>query len=97
MAYYTYILSNKRNGTLYIGISNDTLRRVKEHKQNTKPCFTKKYHTFKLVYFETHDDIYTAITREKQLKNWKRIWKISLIEEYNPEWIDLYKTLIVYG
>jgi len=87
--YYIYILSNKKNGTLYIGVTNDLERRVFEHKNKLIKGFTKKYGLNKLVYFESHQFIDDAIKREKQLKNWNRQWKIALIEENNPNWNDL--------
>jgi putative endonuclease len=92
--YYVYILANKRNGTLYIGVTNDLIRRVYEHKNNLIDGFSKKYTVHLLVYFEIQNDIYHAIEREKQLKKWQRNWKIELIEKDNPEWIDLYDGLI---
>jgi putative endonuclease len=92
--YYVYILANKRNGTLYIGVTNDLIRRVYEHRNNLIEGFSRKYVVHLLVYFEIHNDIYHAIEREKQLKKWQRNWKIELIEKENPEWIDLYDGLI---
>ncbi len=92
--YYVYILASKRNGTLYIGVTSDLVKRVYEHKNNLVDGFTKKYHVHKLVYYELTDDINSAITREKQVKKWKRAWKIELIEKSNPEWKDLYFELI---
>ena len=88
--YYIYILANKRNGTLYIGVSSNLIKRLYEHKNNIIEGFTKKYNIHKLVYYETTNDIESAIRREKQLKKWNRKWKINLIENSNPEWIDLY-------
>ena len=93
MQYYVYILANQKNGTLYIGVTNDLLRRVYEHKNNVIKGFTKKYHIQDLVYFEATQDIEGAILREKQLKTWNRQWKIRLIEKDNPEWKDLYQDL----
>ena len=90
--YYVYILASKTNGTLYIGVTNDLNRRISEHKSGLIPGFTKKYNVHRLVYFESVGDIRAVITREKQLKKWKRNWKIKLIEENNPEWKDLYST-----
>jgi len=92
--YYVYILASKRNGTLYIGVTNDLVRRVSEHKNNIIKGFTEKYKVHNLVYYEIANDINAAITREKRLKKWKRQWKIELIEENNPEWNDLYFDLI---
>ena len=92
--YYVYILASKRNGTLYIGVTNDLIRRVYEHKQDLVKGFTKKYKVHRLVYFEHTPDINSAFNREKQLKKWKRKWKIALIEKENLEWRDLYNELV---
>ncbi|MCL4363929.1 GIY-YIG nuclease family protein [Patescibacteria group bacterium] len=88
--YFVYIMTNKRNGTLYIGVTNDLKRRVYEHKEKLAGGFTKNYNLKNLVYYELHNNPKAAIKREKQLKEWKRLWKLKLIEEKNPEWIDLY-------
>ncbi|HVT01481.1 MAG TPA: GIY-YIG nuclease family protein [Patescibacteria group bacterium] len=93
-SYWVYILANKRNGTLYIGVTSDLVKRVWEHKNNLVKGFTNKYDIHTLVYFEQTSDINEAIKREKQLKKWNRIWKLKLIEETNPEWKDLYKEII---
>ena len=90
MSYYVYILASKIGGTLYIGVTNDLIRRVFEHKPKFVRGFTKKYDVVRLVYFEQYDDIEIAIQREKRLKKWNRQWKIRLIEEQNPNWDDLY-------
>ena len=87
--YYVYILASKRNGTLYIGVTNDLQRRVYEHKQGRVECFTEKYGVNLLVYFEETPDVNAAIAREKQLKKWNRAWKVQLIESTNPDWSDL--------
>ncbi|MEX0315325.1 MAG: GIY-YIG nuclease family protein [Allomuricauda sp.] len=87
--YYIYILTNKKNGTLYIGMTNNLERRVFEHKNKYTKGFTKKYDLDKLVYFETYQYVRDAILREKRLKKWKRQWKIDLIEDENPDWKDL--------
>ena len=92
--YYVYILANKRNGTLYIGVTNDLIRRVYEHKNDLINGFTKKYKIHMLVYYEHTNDVYSAIQREKRLKKWGRKWKMELIEEMNPDWHDLYKELL---
>ena len=92
--YYVYILTSKRNGTLYIGVTNNLIKRVYEHKNDIINGFTKKYHVHKLVYYEQTNDINSAIQREKQLKKWRRQWKIDLIEKNNPNWDDLYKVLV---
>jgi len=87
--YYVYILYNKRNGTLYIGITNNIERRISEHKSKTYKGFTSKYDITKLMYLEKFESSSEAYNREKQLKRWKRIWKLSLIEKENPNWVDL--------
>ena len=87
--YDVYILANKKRGTLYIGVTNNLKRRIFEHKNKEVGSFTKKYSINKLVYYEETNDVVSAITREKQLKNWQRIWKIDLIESVNPEWKNL--------
>lgn len=87
--YYVYILASRKNGTLYIGVTNDLAKRILEHKSNFTSSFTQKYNVHTLVYFEQTDDIEGAIIREKQLKNWHRKWKIALIEKGNPSWRDL--------
>ena len=87
--YYVYIMASKRNGTLYIGMTNDLVRRVHEHKNKLVEGFTKKYGVHQLVYYESTNDVAAAITREKRMKKWKRQWKIKLIEERNPNWDDL--------
>jgi len=91
--YYVYILASQRNGTLYIGITNDLKRRVFEHKVGLIEGFTKAYKVNQLVYFEQTSDVRSAIEREKRLKEWKRQWKIELVEKENPAWIDLYDSL----
>ena len=91
---YVYILANKKHGTLYIGVTNDLLRRVSEHKSKKIEGFTKKYNMDKLVYYEVYDDMYNAISREKQLKAGSRIKKIELIEENNKNWDDLFYNLV---
>jgi len=92
--YYIYILASKRNGTLYIGVTNDLIKRVYEHKNNAVEGFTKKYGVHNLAYYEETQDVNSAITREKQMKKWKRSWKIELIEKTNPDWEDLYQSLL---
>ncbi|MCL1076618.1 GIY-YIG nuclease family protein [Parashewanella spongiae] len=89
-----YILASKRNGTLYIGVTSNLIKRIWEHKNNIVEGFTQKYSVHRLVYFEQHDNMESAITREKQLKAWKRQWKINLIEETNPSWNDLWKSIL---
>ncbi len=89
-----YILANKKNGTLYIGVTSDLVNRIWQHKNNFVEGFTKKYATHTLVFFENVEDMRSAIKREKQLKKWERQWKINLIEKQNPEWKDLYPSII---
>ena len=91
--YFVYIVTSKRNGTLYTGVTNDLVRRVAEHKAGLVPGFTKKYKVDKLMWFETHNSIEAAIVREKQIKEWKREWKIDLFRDSNPDWSDLYPGL----
>ena len=92
--YYVYILASKRNGTLYIGMTNNLSRRVWEHKQGLVEGFTKKYGVHRLVYSECFPSPREAIQREKRLKKWDRAWKIQLIESVNPDWSDLSETLM---
>lgn len=89
-----YIMTNKPNGTLYIGVTSDLVGRVWQHKEHLADGFTKKYDLTKLVYFEQHQTMESAIIREKQLKQWNRDWKIKLIQEKNIEWLDLYSSLL---
>ena len=88
--YYVYILCSKRNGTLYIGITSNLNRRMQEHRSKLIPGFTAKYSISRLVYFEVFETALNAIRREKCLKEWRRAWKLRLIEKGNPEWLDLY-------
>ena len=87
---YVYVLASKSYGTLYIGVTSDLCGRISLHKQKFFKGFTAKYRVDRLVYFETHENMEAAIKREKQMKEWKRAWKIQLIEETNPHWLDLY-------
>ncbi len=89
-----YILANKSRGTLYIGVTSDLLRRIWQHKNGTAKSFTKRYGTQTLVWYESHETMESAIAREKSIKNWRRIWKLELIEEDNPTWRDLYEDII---
>jgi len=89
-----YILTNARNGTLYTGVTSNLVKRIWEHKNNVVEGFSKQYSTHFLAYFEMHEDMPNAITREKQIKRWKRAWKIRLIEEANPYWRDLYPEIV---
>jgi putative endonuclease len=88
--YYVYMLASRRLGTLYIGVTNDLVRRVYEHRCGAVPGFASRYGTRRLAWFETHDDVKAAIQREKNIKHWVRAWKIALIERANPDWSDLY-------
>jgi putative endonuclease len=91
--YYVYIITSKRDGVLYIGVTNELARRIDEHKQGLIDGFSKDYYVDRLVYFEVFDYVDQAIAREKVLKRWKRAWKIELIEGSNPQWDDLYEEL----
>ena len=91
-----YILASKKNGTIYIGVSSNLQKRVWQHKNNEVEGFTKRYKVHMLVYYELHDDITVAITREKQMKKWKREWKINLIEKNNPNWVDLWENISMF-
>ena len=92
--YYIYILASGKNGTLYIGITSDLVKRVYEHREGLVDGFTKKHVVYTLVYYEIINDVNSAITREKHIKKWDREWKINLIEKHNPGWKDLYEDLI---
>lgn len=94
MQYYVYILFSQRNGTLYVGVTRDLIKRVCEHKNKVVKGFSQKYGIDKLGYFEVFDNIEEAIKQEKTMKNWHRAWKIDLIEKINPDWRDLYKDLV---
>jgi putative endonuclease len=91
--YYVYILASQRNGTIYIGVTNNLQRRIEEHQSGLVEGFTKRYHLKELVYYEQTPSIEAAILREKQLKKWNRAWKVALIEKANPIWKDLSKEL----
>ena len=91
---YVYILASRKNGTLYIGVTRDLIRRIYEHKSGVVEGFTKKYKVDQLVWFDDSESIIAAIQREKQIKAWKRDWKIQLIEQANPYWHDLYPALL---
>ena len=91
--FYVYIMSNKRNGTLYVGSTSDLIKRVWEHKNNVTPSFTAKYNVHMLVYYEIHETYLEAARREKRFKNWCRQWKLNLIEGMNPTWSDLYEKI----
>ena len=89
-----YILASQRNGTLYVGVSSDLVKRIWQHKNQKTDGFTRRYHVHLLVYFELHADMLTAITREKQIKKWNRAWKIRLIESINPNWHDQWGEIV---
>ena len=89
-----YILASKRNGTLYTGVTSDLVKRIWEHKNNMVEGFTKRYVVHQLVWYEVHESMESAIKREKRLKEWKRKWKLVLIESSNPNWQDLYNTIV---
>ncbi|MEK9825326.1 MAG: GIY-YIG nuclease family protein [Methylotenera sp.] len=94
MSAYVYMMASSKNGTLYIGVTSDLIKRVWQHKNNVIEGFTNKYKVHLLVWYESHDNIASAISREKALKKWNRIWKLRVIEQLNPEWQDLYEQLI---
>ena len=91
--YFVYIVTNERNGTLYVGMTNNLVRRIYEHREGLVDGFTKKYGLKCLVHFEVHDEPLEAIRREKRLKHWDRKWKLNLIEKDNPEWADLWEEI----
>ena len=91
--YYVYLLASRKNGTLYLGVTNNLIRRTYEHRTNAVPGFTSRHGVHRLVWFECYDDPTNAITREKELKKWRREWKINLIERDNPDWMDLYDSI----
>jgi len=93
-SYYVYILASQRNGTLYIGLTNDLIKRVYEHKNDLADGFTKKHNVHSLVYYEQYNNVESAIIREKRLKKWNRKWKLELIEKENPQWRDLYGSIL---
>jgi putative endonuclease len=89
-----YLLASRRNGTLYVGVTSDLIKRIWEHRNHVVAGFTQKYGVGKLVWYEPHASMESAIQREKAIKEWKRAWKMNLIEKTNPEWVDLYETLL---
>jgi putative endonuclease len=91
MDYFVYAMASRKNGTLYVGVTNDLVRRTHEHRENLIAGFTSRYGVHRLVWFES---VEAAIHKEKQIKNWPRAWKVALIERTNPEWIDLYPTIL---
>jgi len=92
--FYVYLLASRKYGTLYLGVTNDLVRRTHEHKTKTVPGFTSRYNVARLVWFEVYDDPENAIAREKEIKKWRRAWKIRLIEENNLDWTDLYLSIL---
>ena len=93
MSYYVYILASRKDGAIYIGVTNDIVRRIYEHRTRVFKGFTSRYNITRLVWFEIYDDPISAISREKELKKWKRSWKVQLIEVQNPRWDDLYESI----
>ena len=92
--YYIYILASRKNGTLYIGVTNNIAKRIHQHKSKASEGFTKRYNVHQLVWYDQSNDIHEVLQREKQMKKWKRQWKINLIEEQNPNWRDLSEDFI---
>lgn len=90
MAYHVYLLASRKEGALYLGVTNNLVPRIYEHREKLTPGFSSRYNITRLVWFETYDDPTSAITREKELKKWRRAWKVALIEKENPYWNDLY-------
>ena len=91
--YFVYIVANKPRGTLYVGVTNDLVRRIYEHREGLVPGFTKRYGLKQLVYFERYDDPQTAIQREKNIRHWSRAWKLDLVASADPQWRDLYSDI----
>jgi putative endonuclease len=94
MAYYVYLLASRKDGPLYLGVTNDLIRRVFEHRSKAIRGFTSRYNITKLVWFELCDDPISAITREKEIKKWRRAWKVALAVRENPDWNDLYENIV---
>ena len=94
MSYFVYMLASQKNGTLYVGVTNDLIRRVYEHKSKSVPGFTSRYGVDRLVWFDQTDSVESAISTEKRLKRWNRAWKMALIEKANPDWRDLYPEIV---
>ena len=94
MAFFTYIVASGRNGTLYTGSTDDLIRRVSEHRDKIRPGFTAKYGVAILVWYEVHETRHAAFIRERQIKEWKRLWKLELIERTNPGWVDLWERVL---
>ncbi len=94
MSYFVYLVASKKDGVLYLGVTNDLVRRIYEHKTKAKPGFSSRYNVALLVWYEVYDDPINAISREKEIKKWRRGWKVALIEKENPEWCDLYERIV---
>ena len=94
MVYYVYIMASGKNGTLYVGVTNDLIRRAYEHRNGLVEGFTRQYDVKRLVYFEETSDVQVALQRGKNVKHWSRAWKLALIEEANPDWRDLYDDIV---
>jgi putative endonuclease len=92
--FYVYILASRKDGTLYLGVTANLVRRIYEHKEKLQPGFTARYDIRRLVWFEVYEDAANAISREKEIKKWRRGWKVALIEKNNPEWKDLYPEIV---
>ena len=92
--YYVYLITNERYGTLYVGVTNDLVRRIYEHREGVVQGFSKQHGLSRLVWFEAHDDVLAAIGREKAIKRWRRDWKMNLIQAMNPKWDDLYESIV---
>jgi putative endonuclease len=92
--YYVYLLASRKHGTLYVGVTNNLVRRIYQHKTHAVRGFSSRYNVHLLVWFESYDDPESAIAREKEIKKWRREWKVNLIEQSNPEWIDLYESIL---
>ncbi len=94
MDYFVYLMASRKNGTLYVGVTSNLVRRVYEHKNGSVEGFTDRYGVHLLVWFESTPSVEAAIHKEKQIKNWKREWKVALIEKANPQWLDLYESIL---
>jgi putative endonuclease len=92
--YYVYLLASRKHGTLYVGVTNNLVRRIYQHKSHAVRGFSSRYNVHLLVWFESYDDPINAIAREKEIKKWRREWKVNLIEQSNPEWVDLYESIL---
>ncbi len=94
MSYFVYLLASKKDGVLYLGVTNDLIRRIYEHKTKATPGFTSRYNVALLVWYEGYDDPFNAISHEKEIKKWRRDWKVALIEKENHGWCDLYESIV---